>query len=177
MALYKRGGVWWMNFWIDERHVQKTTKCKNKRDAAEVERAYRTQLAKGEVGIEAKKRAPIFSAAMKEFLAWSAHEHSAHPATHKRYETSSKALLKFFGDSQLDQITPEDVEKFKTWRIKQKKNPPVKKAAKTTQSTKPAKTEKTVKTLKPATVNRELACLKILLNYYIKSDVLTRSCP
>ena len=58
MSLYKRGGVWWMNFWIDDYHVQKTTKCTNKRDAAEVERAYRTQLAKGEVGLEAKKPLP-----------------------------------------------------------------------------------------------------------------------
>ena len=51
MSLYKRGGVWWMNFWIEDRHIQKSTKCKNKKDAAEVERAYRTQIAKGEVGL------------------------------------------------------------------------------------------------------------------------------
>jgi integrase len=172
MAIYKRGGVWWMNFWLNDHHVQKSTKCKNKRDAEAVERAYRTQIAKGEVGIEAKKPAPIFSAAMKDFLAWSEHEHAAHPATHKRYETSSKALLRFFGDTPLDRITPEDVEKFKTWRIKQKKSPPVKKAAKQAQNTK-----QTAKTLKPATVNRELACLKILFNYHIKSDVLTKSNP
>jgi integrase len=178
MALYKRGGVWWMNFWIDEHHVQKTTKCKNKRDAADVERAYRTQLAKGEVGLEAKKRAPLFSAAMKDFLAWSQHEHAAHPNTHKRYETSSKPLLKFFGDTPLDQITPDDVEKFKMWRIKQKKSPPVKKAAKLAASGKQATRDaKTDKTLKPATVNRELACLKILFNFYIKSDVLMKSNP
>jgi hypothetical protein len=51
MSLYKRGGVWWMNFWIEDRHIQKSTKCKSKKDAAEVERAYRTQIAKGEVGL------------------------------------------------------------------------------------------------------------------------------
>lgn len=136
------------------------------------ERAYRTQLAKGDVGLEAKKRAPLFSAAMKDFLAWSKHEHAAHPNTHKRYETSSKPLLKFFGDASLDQITPDDVEKFKMWRIKQKKSPPVKKAAKLALSGKQATgNAKAGNTLKPATVNRELACLKILFNYYIKSDV------
>src|SRR5437763_11989023 len=107
MSLYKRGGVWWMNFWIDDRHVQRTTKCTNKRDAAEVERAFRTQLAKGEVGLEAKKPVPIFSAAMKAFLEWSKHEHAAHPNTHRRYVASSKALLKFFNDTPLDQIKPE----------------------------------------------------------------------
>ncbi len=157
-----------MNFWIGAYHIQRTTKCTNKRDAADVERAFRTQLAKGEVGIETKKPAPKFSAAMKEFLAWSKHEHAAHPATHRRYETSSKALLRFFGDAALDRITPDDVEKFKTWRIKQRKRPPTKK---------PGAASTPATTLKPATVNRELACLKILFNYYIKSDVLTKANP
>ena len=171
MSLYKRGGVWWMNFWIDDYHVQKTTKCTNKRDAAEVERAYRTQLAKGEVGLEAKKPAPRFDAAVEEFLEWSKHEHAAHPNTHRRYETSSKALLRYFKELPLDQIKPEHVEQFKLWRIKQKKRPPVKKVKKQ------GAAAKTDKALKPATVNRELACLKILFNYFIKSDVLTKVNP
>ena len=160
-----------MNFWVDEHHVQKTTKCTNKRDAAEVERAYRTQLAKGEVGLEAKKPVPIFSEAMKTFLEWSKHEHAAHPNTYRRYETSSKALLRFFADTPLDQIKPENIEQFKVWRIKQKKKPPAKKVKKL------GAAAKTDKALKPATVNRELACLKMMLNYFIKSDVLTKANP
>lgn len=155
MTLYKRGGVWWMNFWVDEHHVQKTTKCKNKRDAAEVERAFRTQLAKNEVGLEPKKPVPIFSAAMKEFLEWSKHEHAARPNTHRRYETASKPLLKFFNDRPLDQIKPEHIEQFKLWRIKQKKKAPVKKLKKLGASV------RTNKDLKPATINRELACFEI----------------
>ena len=160
-----------MNFWIDDYHVQKSTKCTNKRDAAEVERAYRTQLAKGEVGLEEKKSVPRFNAAMKDFLGWSKHEHAAHPNTHRRYETSSKALLRYFKETPLDQIKPEHVEQFKLWRIKQKKSAPAKKVKKQ------GATVTTDKTLKPATVNRELACLKILLNYFIKSDVLTKANP
>ncbi len=172
MATYKRGGVWWMNFWQNDIHVQRSTKCKNKRDAEAVERAFRTQIAKGEVGIEARKRAPVFSAAMQDFLAWSEHEHAAKPLTHRRYASAAKALLRFFGDEQLDHITPETVERFKTWRIKQKKSAPVKKLKK-----KPNAVAKTTATLKPATVNRELACLKILFNHFIKSDVLTKANP
>jgi integrase len=160
-----------MNFWIDDYHVQRTTKCTNKRDAADVERAYRTQLAKGEVGLEARKPVPVFSVAMKAFLEWSKHEHAAHPSTHRRYETSSKALLRFFNDNPLDQIKPDDVEQFKLWRIKQKKSAPAKKVKKE------GVNAKTGKALKPATINRELACLKILFNHYIKSDVLMKSNP
>lgn len=170
MALYKRGGVWWMNFWVNDHHVQKSTKLKNKRDAEAYERAYRTQLAKGEVGLEAKKPVPVFSQAMKDFLAWSKHEHAAKPNTHQRHETSSKALLRFFGDTPLDRITKDDVEKFKTWRIKQRKTAPAKRLKKNPNAT-------TKATLKPATVNRDLACLKKLFNYYINSDVLTKANP
>ncbi|HEX8748500.1 MAG TPA: site-specific integrase [Pyrinomonadaceae bacterium] len=160
-----------MNFWIDDYHVQKTTKCTNKRDAADVERAYRTQLAKGEVGLEAKKPVPRFSAAMKDFLNWSKHEHAARSSTYRRYEISSKALLRYFKETSIDQIKPEHVEQFKLWRIKQKKNAPAKKVKKLGVAV------KTDRALKPATVNRELACLKMMLNYFIKSDVLTKANP
>ncbi|HXD34043.1 MAG TPA: tyrosine-type recombinase/integrase [Pyrinomonadaceae bacterium] len=166
MSLYKRGGVWWMNFWVDEYHVQRSTKCTNKRDAADVERAFRTNLAKGEVGLEQKKPVPRFGVAMKDYLAWSEQEHRAHPNTYKRYETSSKALLRFFGDSPLDRISPEEIEKYKAWRGKQ---------CKTTRAK--GKRKVTKKILKPATVNRELACLKMLFNYFIRADVLTKANP
>ena len=108
---------------------------------------------------------------MKDFLEWSKHEHAAHPATHRRYETSSKALLRYFNETPLDQINPDNVEQFKLWRIKQKKSPPAKKVKKL------GTAAKTDKALKPATVNRELACLKMMLNYFIKSDVLTKANP
>lgn len=153
-----------MNFWVDEYHVQRSTKCTNKRDAADVERAYRTNLAKGEVGLEQKKPVPRFGAAMKDYLAWCEQEHRAHPNTHKRYVTSSKSLLRFFGDLPLDRITPEEIEKYKTWRGKQCKTTRYKKNRKQTK-----------KLLKPATINRELACLKSLFNYFIRADVLTKA--
>jgi len=41
----------------------------------------------------------------------------------RSYESTSKALVKFFGDKPLDQIEPADVEKFKEWRSKQRIKP------------------------------------------------------
>jgi hypothetical protein len=52
--------------------------------ARDIESAYRIKLAKGEVGLEEPKRVPTFAAALKEFLAWSEHQHSARPSTHHR---------------------------------------------------------------------------------------------
>lgn len=147
MALYKRGDVYWFHFIFDGRHIQKSTKTANKAAAREIEAAYRVKLAKGEVGIEEKPPVPDFKTAMKGFLAWSDFEHAAKSNTRRRYKTSSKALLRFFKDTPLDRITSDSVEDFKRWRIKQKG-------------------ERTNKSLRPATVNRELACLKKLFNRY-----------
>jgi len=123
MALYKRGGIWWFDLVFKGRHIQKSTSVRNKRVAEEIRAAYRTQLAKGEVGIEKPEEPgpiPAFNQAMKDFLEWSEQEYAAHPNTHRRYRISSAALLRYFGTTPLDRITSDDVEKFKTTRAKQK---------------------------------------------------------
>lgn len=137
MALYRRGKTWWMNFWFDGIHVQKSTKCKNKRDAETIERAYQTQLAKGEVGIEPKREVPTFKQAVKDFLAFLKVEHTNKPNTFRRYENDANVLLRFFGDVQMNKITVDTVEKFKIWRSNQKG-------------------EKTKRKLEPATINHEI---------------------
>ncbi len=64
-----------------------------------------------------------------------------------RYAVSSKALKRFFGATPLDRITLETVEEFKTSRGRKK-------------------SDFTGRRLRPATINRELACLKILFNRF-----------
>jgi integrase len=134
-----------------QRH-QKSTKARNRVKAEGIASAFRTALAERRVGIIERKPAPSLSEAMKNFLNWSKHEHSEHPATHKRYVTSSHALLAYlkFKTKPIDQITGQDIEDFKQWRVNQK-----------------GKTTK--RRIKPATVNRELACLKAMFFYALKS--------
>jgi site-specific recombinase XerC len=156
MSIFKRGSVYWYHFLFNGQHIQNSTKQGNPRTARQIEAAFRTALAKGEVGITERKKAPGFKTAMRSFLAWSAQEHQAHPATHRRYQVSSAALLSHFGDQQLDRITPEDVEQFKSARSL-------------------AKGQRTHRRIMPATVNRELACLKALFNHAIKSDIPVRN--
>jgi integrase len=88
---------------------------------------------------------------MDDFLAWSAQEHKAHPNTAERYRHSSSALKRHFRNLPLDKITPAEVEHFKSTR-----------SMETGAHTK--------RPLRPATVNRELACLKALFNHAIKAD-------
>lgn len=156
MNVYKRGGVYWLRFTYKGQLFRKSTHLMNAQKARDYASAYRTKLINGEVGIQERKPVPSFSKAMKEFLAWSEQEHKAHPRTHHRYETSAVALKRYYKDSQLDQITPEDVEKFKTSRARQK-------------------SPRTKRVVRPATVNRELACLKALFNFAIKGDIVVKN--
>ncbi len=157
--------MYWYHFLHDGRHIQRSSGQGNPRVARQIEAAYRTALVKGEVGILQRKSIPSFHAAMKDFLGWSAGEHCAHPETHERYRVSSVALLRHFRDVPLDQITSEDVEKFKVARLAEQK----------TARGEKKKRRKLGQRIRPATVNRELACLKALYNWVLKSDVVLRN--
>jgi integrase len=166
MSIFKRGRVYWFHFLHDGQHVQRSTKQGNPRVARQIEAAFRTALAKGEVGITERKKAPGFKAAMRSILAWSEQQHKQHPATYRRYKISSAALLRHFGDQPIDRITPEDVERFKTTRAMEYK---------TVKGKEKGSRKRTEQRIMPATVNRELACLKALFNHAIKSDLPVRN--
>jgi hypothetical protein len=112
MSIFKRGRTYWFHFLYDGQHVQRSTKQGNPRTARQIEAAFRTALAKGDVGITERQKAPGFKEAMRAFLAWSEQGHKQHPATHRRYLVSSAALLRCFGDQPLDKITQDAVEQF-----------------------------------------------------------------
>src|SRR5439155_26858083 len=73
------------------------------------------------------------------------------PGTYQRYKVSSKPLLAFskFKSKPIDEITPAYIEDYKSHRAGQ--------AGK-----------RTKRALKPATINRELACLKAMFNLALK---------
>ena len=145
MGIFKRGKVYWYHFLFNGEHIQRSTKQGNPRTARQIEAAYKTALAKGEVGITERKKAPGLKAAMKAFLDWSEGEHKAHPATHRRYKVSSIALLSHFGDEPIDKITAEAVEGFKAVRGME---------SATTKGKENGKRKSTGKAIRPATLNR-----------------------
>ena len=85
---------------------------------------------------------------------------TAKPATYRRYVTSSKALLQHFKDVSLDKFTPDEVERYKIVRQAERRTARGKCGRKTAKGK-----------IKPATVNRELACLRAMFNHVLKSDV------
>jgi integrase len=165
MSIFKRNRRYWFHFLHEGRHIQRSTKQGNPRIARQIEAAFRTALAKGEVGITERKKIPGFEAAMSNFLKWATQDHQMASSTAERYRYSSFALLSFFGDKQLDKITTEEVERYKTSRAAEFK----------TVRSKDKKRIQTKQRLRPATVNRELACLRAMFNHAIKADVPLRN--
>ena len=58
MAIYKRGQIYWYKFTFNGEAIRESTRQKNQHTARQMEAAHRTSLAKGEVGIREKQRAP-----------------------------------------------------------------------------------------------------------------------
>ena len=56
MAIFKRGHIYWFHFVFNGEHVQRSTKQGNPRIARQIESAYKTQLAKGEVDLEEREK-------------------------------------------------------------------------------------------------------------------------
>ena len=81
MAIFKRGGVYGYEFIYKGRRYRNSANVSNQRAAREIEAAFNTALAKGDVGITERKLVPGFRTSMKDFLRWSEEEHTAHPAT------------------------------------------------------------------------------------------------
>jgi integrase len=156
MRIYKRGEVYWFELVYAGKRYQRSTNCKNNRTAGIIASSFLTALAKGDVGITDRKPFPNFKDAMAAFLDWSTLEHQDHPATTTRYRTSSKPLLRAFRQVAIDKITPQDVEHYKLKRSSEKG-------------------QRTRRRLRPATVNRELACLRAMFNHAIKGHATLRN--
>ncbi len=158
MSLYKRPNskFWWMKFFFSGELVQQSTKVANKRDALQIEAAYRHELALGRIGIEPKAKAPTFTKAVEDFLVWSKIEHAEKSNTYKRYYFSGELLKKYFGNVKVDKIQKKDVEDFIVWR-----------SCQTSRKTKDFITRETI--------NNELLTLKIILKRLVESRILRDS--
>ena len=159
MCVYReKSGNYVYDFWWKGRRFKESTRQKSKEEARRFEAALKTDLARGEVGLDRQRSCPQFREFLeKEFMPWSEATHQAGGRTHVRYRVSSVALLKYFSDWMLTEIDPGSVEKYKQWRACQKG-------------------KRTGRVLCPATVNRELAALRSILNLAIKQGLI-RSNP
>lgn len=149
MSVYKRGGVYTYDFWFQGQRYRQSTSFTNKTAAGRAEAIRKAELAEGRAGIACRGPCPTFESFVKnEFTPWSEKQHAAHPNTHERYQTSAKPLIGFFGKLTLDAINSGHVERFKLFRCGE---------------------------ISPAGTNRDLAALRLMFNFAIRLDLVSRN--
>jgi integrase len=93
VSIYKRGEVYWYKFMWQGRVVRESTKQGNDKVARQMEAAHRTSLAKGEVGIRERKKAPTLGEfAEKQFLPWAESTFSAKRKTWLYYRNGVRRM-------------------------------------------------------------------------------------
>ena len=153
MAPYFRNGAWHTDvpYKIGGRRRRHRKRIgTRKKEAEEAEAQIRTQIAAGTFnpgGDTSRASMPFAKFVEDEFLPWS---HAEHSATHHKQQVRicTQLLIPFFGDLLLEDVPTKRIEDYKRLRHKAKFQGPGK----------PDKRRK----IKPATVNRELACLKVI---------------
>ncbi len=148
MSVFRRGRIWWFNFYFEGVRYQESTGATTRDEALQAESVRKAELASGQAGRRKAHQLGFTDFASKEFKPWCAVEHKDRPSTHARYMRSVKALSNFFGDQTLDSISAGDVERYKIRRSQQ-----------------PRKHARDGRSVSPAAVNRDLAVLRILFNY------------
>jgi integrase len=107
MAIFKRGKMYWADFYFRRKRYQFSTLQTDKREAQEIEAAAKSRLLKGEMGIRERQPAPILKDFIKnEFTPWVAATFAQKPKTHIWYRGGCARLNEFesLANSRLDEI-------------------------------------------------------------------------
>ncbi len=124
MAVYKRGKIWWYKFTWNGEPVRESTKQSNKRNAEQIEAAHKTSLAKGEVGIRDRVRAPTLKEfAERDFAPYIESRFQDKPKTLEYYRTGLKNLNGYspLATCALDAITHDKIAGFVAKRRESKR--------------------------------------------------------
>ena len=149
MSVYKRGNVYWYEFWFRGQRIRESTGLTNKVAAQQAESIRKAGLAEGRAGIAGPKPIVNFvDFVSNEFLPWAVKQYQSHPRTYERYRESTKPLLASLEKLRLDAVSMALVEKFKITRSS---------------------------VVSPATVNRDLAALRLILNLAIRKEYIAKN--
>ena len=112
--IYNRGKKYWYHFVFNGEHVQRSTKQGNPRVARQIESAYKTKLAKGEVNLAEREKIPSLAGFKQRFLDEIRVRRADHPETIQFYECKYAGLLKFvpLAQARLDHVDEKLIAQF-----------------------------------------------------------------
>lgn len=155
MSVYKRGGVWWFEFIFKGQRIRQSTRQGDRKVARQMDAAYRTALAKGDVGLFERKVAPELKEFAQRFIDYIQARCASKPRTIGFYAEKLARLLHFepLRAAKLDRIDEALIETYVQHRRNQQ-----------------GRKDRVV----PATINRELATLRRLLRLACEWHVINR---
>ena len=156
MAIFKRGRMYWFHFWWNREHIQRSTRQGNPRVARQMEAAYRTALAKGEVGIVERRPVPALKEFAQRFIDAIEVRCAEKPRTIAFYAEKLTRLLEYdpLASARLDRIDEGLIESYVQQRSRNK--------------------GRGNDELAPGTINRELATLRRALRLAYEWRVIDR---
>ena len=149
MRVFKRGGVWYIDYSFRGKRIKEAA-ASSKKEAEAMLAARMKDIREKKFNLDTRKEKDVlFEDLCREFLAYS----KTNKRSYERDVLSVKMLKQAFGGRHLHQITPKIVEDYKAQR-------------------KVAFSQKRKRMLSPATVNRELACLKTMFNKAVEWEMV-----
>ena len=143
MGVYKRGSNWCIDYYVDGRRIRETV-GKSKTQAEKVLQVRKAEILTGKFQLKDTKKSPLFDIFANEYLDWA----KLHKKSWKRDRDSIKHLKQHFGAKRLTEIKTRAIQKYTQARM----------------------TEISVRhrTPAPATINREMSCLKKMFSLAIQ---------
>ncbi len=150
-GIYKEGDVFRLILYVNGKRYVESCPARTEKQARLMRAKRLIDIKEGRFFEARQKKQKLFRELMEEYLEYS----RASKRSYKRDETSSKYLLKTFGSYPLDKILPSTIKTYITKRKKMR--------------------TRFGKAVAPATINRELALLKTVLNWAVNDDMLDKN--
>jgi hypothetical protein len=119
--IYKRGGLYWYKFKFGGIEIRESTGLTIKETARDAQDKRRLDLREGRAGIVRPERIPLFSVAADAWLKAKTDEWA--PRTAVIEKTNLAHLKSTFGNSLLNDISPADVGKYRSKRLRDEAAP------------------------------------------------------
>jgi integrase len=152
--IYKRGDVYWYEFIFKGERIRESTHQGNQNTARQMEAAHRTNLARGAVGIIEKATTPTVKEFGERFARYVDTEYASKPATVRFYKEKLRRLLADaeIAGTRLESIDAAVLDGYKQRRTRQ--------------------LSRYGRLISPASVNRELATLGVMLSQAFEWKIL-----
>jgi integrase len=151
MGVFRKQGVWWVDYYVDG-HRKRERIGPDKRLAETVLKKRKVEIAEGKYLDKQRPVTTTVDELAERYFTYARDQQRKR--SWPRDRTSIKALTGYFGGRRVADITPADIEQYRAWRY--------------------ATRSRRGRPLTPATVNRELACLKRMFSVAMKGLIVLK---